>query len=301
MAAWARSNPDVLENERAIADLLSRQASPLAFDAEALRASLKALFAWIASTWPGSEVCAECPVSATLDNGQRVVGRIDLLIRTTGHCKLGRAPRRIRAPYSVAPDARLNKEGVFGVACCGGSVLASTEYRGGLGPPSEYALPVRSRVGLHVPSLCPDRVGCDAHSSGAERQLLVVRQDPDFRPRLALLPKERAGQVNGVQGADDSGERAGSTTLHCRAHLDKVQPVRDVLQYPHGFRVLMVIQLSGHPLALQYPVALDNKEIARSRGLGGDSAERRSAPEDVRQNNRGVDVDSHLAPRSSSR
>ena len=83
MVAWACSNPDVLENERAIADFLSRQVPPLAFDAEALRVSLKALFAWIASTWPGSEVCAEYPVSATLDNGQRVVGRIDLLIRTT--------------------------------------------------------------------------------------------------------------------------------------------------------------------------------------------------------------------------
>ena len=83
MVAWACSNPDVLENGRAIADLLSRQASPLAFDAEALRVSLKALFAWIAATWPGSEVYAEYPVSATLDNGQRVVGRIDLLIRTT--------------------------------------------------------------------------------------------------------------------------------------------------------------------------------------------------------------------------
>ena len=83
MVAWACSNPDVLENERAIADLLSRQASPLAFDAEALRVSLEAFFAWIASTWPGSEVCAEYPVCATLDNGQRVVGRIDLLIRTT--------------------------------------------------------------------------------------------------------------------------------------------------------------------------------------------------------------------------
>src|SRR5271157_2383138 len=39
MVAWGCSNPDVLENERAIADLLSRQASPFAFDAEALRVS----------------------------------------------------------------------------------------------------------------------------------------------------------------------------------------------------------------------------------------------------------------------
>ena len=81
--AWACSNPDVLKNERAVADLLSRPATPLAFDAEALRVSLKARFAWIASTWPCSEVCAEYPVFATLDNGQRVVGKIDLLIRTT--------------------------------------------------------------------------------------------------------------------------------------------------------------------------------------------------------------------------
>ena len=32
--------------------------------------------------WPGSELCAEYPVSARLDNGQRVAGRIDLLIST---------------------------------------------------------------------------------------------------------------------------------------------------------------------------------------------------------------------------
>ena len=82
MIAWACSNPGILDNERAIADFLSRQASPLSFDAEALRVSLKALFSWISPTWPGSDLCAEYPVSARLDNGQRVVGRIDLLIRT---------------------------------------------------------------------------------------------------------------------------------------------------------------------------------------------------------------------------
>ena len=82
MIAWAGSNPGILDNERAIADFLSRQASPLSFDAEALRTSLKALFSWISSTWPGSELCAEYPVCARLDNGQRVVGRIDLLIST---------------------------------------------------------------------------------------------------------------------------------------------------------------------------------------------------------------------------
>jgi len=82
MIAWACSNPGILDNERAIADFLSRQASPLSFDAEALRVSLKALFSWISSTWPGSDLCAEYPVCARLDNGQRVVGRIDLLIRT---------------------------------------------------------------------------------------------------------------------------------------------------------------------------------------------------------------------------
>jgi ATP-dependent exoDNAse (exonuclease V) beta subunit len=82
MIAWACSNPGILENEHAISDFLSRQASPLSFDAEALRISLKALFSWISSTWPGSDLCAEYPVSARLDNGQRVLGRIDLVIRT---------------------------------------------------------------------------------------------------------------------------------------------------------------------------------------------------------------------------
>ncbi|MBE3040655.1 MAG: PD-(D/E)XK nuclease family protein [Chloroflexi bacterium] len=82
MVAWACSNPGILDNEQAISDFLARQSSPLAYDAGALRISLKALFSWISSTWPGSDLCAEYPVSARLDNGQRVVGRIDLLIRT---------------------------------------------------------------------------------------------------------------------------------------------------------------------------------------------------------------------------
>jgi ATP-dependent exoDNAse (exonuclease V) beta subunit len=51
MIAWECSNPGILDNRRGISDFLSRQASPLSFDAEALRVSLK-------------------------------VGRIDLLIRT---------------------------------------------------------------------------------------------------------------------------------------------------------------------------------------------------------------------------
>jgi len=82
VVAWACSNPEVLNDGRAIVHLLSRQTSPLAFDPAALRASIKALFSWISTTWPGSEVCAEYPVSSILDNGQRVVGRIDLLIQT---------------------------------------------------------------------------------------------------------------------------------------------------------------------------------------------------------------------------
>jgi hypothetical protein len=42
MVAWACSNPEVLNNGRAIADFISRQASPHAFDPEALRVSIKA-------------------------------------------------------------------------------------------------------------------------------------------------------------------------------------------------------------------------------------------------------------------
>ena len=38
MIAWACSNPGILDNQRTIADFLSRQASPLSFGAEALRA-----------------------------------------------------------------------------------------------------------------------------------------------------------------------------------------------------------------------------------------------------------------------
>jgi ATP-dependent exoDNAse (exonuclease V) beta subunit len=60
---------------------LFRNRWPFSAEYAALRVSLKALFSWISSTWPGSDLCAEYPVSARLDNGQRVVGRIDLLIR----------------------------------------------------------------------------------------------------------------------------------------------------------------------------------------------------------------------------
>jgi hypothetical protein len=44
MVAWPCSNPGILTNEQAIGDFFPRQASALSFDAEALRASLKALF-----------------------------------------------------------------------------------------------------------------------------------------------------------------------------------------------------------------------------------------------------------------
>ena len=40
MVAWACSNLGILDDEPAISDFLSRQASPLSFDAEALRISL---------------------------------------------------------------------------------------------------------------------------------------------------------------------------------------------------------------------------------------------------------------------
>lgn len=82
IVAWNCSNPGIINDERAIAAFIARQSSSVAFDAEALRVSLKALFSWIASKWPGSEVCAEYPISARLDNGQRVVGRMDLVIQT---------------------------------------------------------------------------------------------------------------------------------------------------------------------------------------------------------------------------
>ena len=51
-------------------------------DADALARQVKAIHDWIQGRWPGSKPLAETPLLARLRNGQQVVGRIDLLLRT---------------------------------------------------------------------------------------------------------------------------------------------------------------------------------------------------------------------------
>jgi ATP-dependent helicase/nuclease subunit A len=51
-------------------------------DAVALTRQVHAIKDWINSRWPGCRPLAETPLAAGLDNGQQIVGRIDLLLMT---------------------------------------------------------------------------------------------------------------------------------------------------------------------------------------------------------------------------
>jgi ATP-dependent helicase/nuclease subunit A len=50
----------------------------------AVKMQLQAIRAWLHARWPGAVPWVEVPVSRVLPNGQRVAGRIDLLLRTLG-------------------------------------------------------------------------------------------------------------------------------------------------------------------------------------------------------------------------
>ena len=87
---------------------------------------------------------------------------------------------RIRAPYSVAPDARLNKEGVFGVACGGGSVRA-------VGSPRELppAAPTDPDVRISRIRLLGLRSRCDtvdAVNDSCRRQRVALQQPLESFP-----------------------------------------------------------------------------------------------------------------------
>jgi ATP-dependent exoDNAse (exonuclease V) beta subunit len=51
-------------------------------DAVALTRQVHSIRGWINSRWPGCRPLAETPLAAKLDNGQQIVGRIDLLLMT---------------------------------------------------------------------------------------------------------------------------------------------------------------------------------------------------------------------------
>ena len=51
-------------------------------DADALAKQVEAIRSWILSRWPGCTPLAETPLLAKLNNGQQIVGRIDLLLKT---------------------------------------------------------------------------------------------------------------------------------------------------------------------------------------------------------------------------
>ena len=51
-------------------------------DAVALTRQVHSIRGWINSRWPGCKPLAETPLAAKLDNGQQIIGRIDLLLMT---------------------------------------------------------------------------------------------------------------------------------------------------------------------------------------------------------------------------
>jgi hypothetical protein len=127
MVAWACSNPDVLENERAIADLLSRQASP--------SRSMRRRFVFPSRlSLHGLPLRGPIARSAlNIPSVQRWKAASELSGGLTSS-----SARLFIASLGVPPDARPMRERVLGsasgVACFGGSVLASTGYRERLGP-----------------------------------------------------------------------------------------------------------------------------------------------------------------------
>jgi len=71
-----------------VEDLLAAQGLLRRIDVDAVRAQLAAFRGWLGSRWPGAEIRTEVPVESCLPNGQRVSGRIDLLLRTQAGCVL---------------------------------------------------------------------------------------------------------------------------------------------------------------------------------------------------------------------
>ena len=69
-------------SEKDVTLLLSAFGVKANIDAVALTRQIHAIKDWINSRWPGCRPLAETPLAAMLDNGQQIVGRVDLLLMT---------------------------------------------------------------------------------------------------------------------------------------------------------------------------------------------------------------------------
>jgi ATP-dependent exoDNAse (exonuclease V) beta subunit len=69
--------------EQDVAAVLQRMAVGGAVSPADLLAQIGAVQAWLQQKWPGATVWVEAPVARTLDNGQQLNGRIDLLLRVS--------------------------------------------------------------------------------------------------------------------------------------------------------------------------------------------------------------------------
>lgn len=74
--------PDQPLGEREVQAILARMGVAAAVEPGALVKQLTAVRQWIAERWPGTQPAIEVPILHVLGNGQRVSGRIDLLIRS---------------------------------------------------------------------------------------------------------------------------------------------------------------------------------------------------------------------------
>ena len=65
-----------------------------------------------------------------------------------------------------------------------------------------------------------------------------------------------------IQRTDYGGERACGTSFDGWACFHEGEALQDGLQQKPRLGVLTVVKVTGHPLALQHPLALDHQEIA---------------------------------------
>ncbi|MFO1378010.1 MAG: UvrD-helicase domain-containing protein [Steroidobacteraceae bacterium] len=82
------ADPHAPLSREEVADLLAAQGLLRRIDVDAVHAQLAAFRGWLGSRWPVAEVRTEVPVESCLPNGQRISGRIDLLLRTPAGCVL---------------------------------------------------------------------------------------------------------------------------------------------------------------------------------------------------------------------
>ena len=74
----SRTQP-IMANE--VQDVLKRMGVAGAVDSTALSTQIAAIRRWLEERWPGAHAVVEAPITRVFGNGQRVSGRIDLLLR----------------------------------------------------------------------------------------------------------------------------------------------------------------------------------------------------------------------------